>query len=349
MSRKRLLLLAVASLGVFSAAGLLATNFQIYEVTAGNYVAAMWPTVSPATAPNVTWNLNFASTPSNVNENGSGVAPKTILSDAFATWATATYNNSTVTNIEFTFGTANATLPRAPAVDCQNVIGFADPTSSDFPTGVIAFASIATVNSAGGPVPFAYNCGSISPNPSCPLDVCIVDVDIMFNPSDTFATSGATTGQYDLQSVATHEIGHLMGLDHSTIAHAVMYPYGDTSSIGIRQQLWTDDMIGAGKLYPGPAVTANGTGIQGQVTVGGTGAYAAHVEAIDATTGDVVTDTLTDPSGNYHLRMFGGTYYVYVQSLAPDLNRGPCTIANFRGQDGYGPPANPTDYTGEYY
>ncbi len=79
------------------------------------------------------------------------------------------------------------------------------------------------------------------------------------------------------------------------------------------------------------------------------GAYAAHVEAIDATTGDVVTDTLTDPSGNYHLRMFGGTYYVYVQSLAADLNHGPCTLENFRGQDGYGPPANPTNYTGKFY
>jgi hypothetical protein len=336
-------------LGVFSAAGLLATNFQIYEVAAGNYVAAMWPTLSPASAPNVTWNLNFTRPPLNVNDNGSGVSPKTVLSDAFNTWATATYNSSAVTNIEFTFGTADATLPQAPEVDCKNVIGFADPNSSDFPTGVIAFASIATVNSTGGPVPFTYNCGSGSPNPTCPLEVCIVDVDVMFNPSDIFATSGVTAGQYDLQSVATHEIGHLMGLDHSTIAHAVMYPYGDTSSIGVRQQLWTDDMIGAGKLYPGPAVNAYGTGIQGQVTVGGTGAYAAHVEAIDATTGDVVTDTLTDPSGNYHLRMFGGTYYVYVQSLAPDFNHGPCTIQNFRGQDGYASPANPTDYTGKFY
>ena len=348
MSRTRLLLLGVAILGVFSAVGLLATNFQIYEVTAGNYVDAMWPTVSPATAPDITWNLNFTSTPTNVVENDS-VTPKTVISDSFDAWSTATYNSSAVTNIGFTFGTASASLPQEPAVDCQNVIGFKDTASGVFATGVIAFAGIATVNSAGGPVPFAYSCGSISPNPTCPLEVCIIDVDIMFNPADTFATSGATTGQFDLQSVATHEIGHLIGLDHSGIAHAVMYPYGDTSSIGIHQALWTDDMIGAGKLYPGPAVTTYGTGIEGQVTVGGTGAFAAHVEAIDATTGDVVTDTLSDPSGNYHLRIFGGTYYLYVQSLAPDLNHGPCIIGNFRGQDAYGPPANPTDYTGKYY
>jgi hypothetical protein len=228
------------------------------------------------------------------------------------------------------------------------VIGFGAPPE-DFGTGIIAFAAIATVKSAGGPVPFPFPCGSVSPSPSCPLEVCIVDADIMFNPGETFATSGATAGQFDLQSVVTHEIGHMMGLDHSTIAHAVMYPYGDTSSIGLRRALWADDMIGAGTLYPGPSMTANGTGIQGQIKVGGTGAYAAHVEAIDAATGDVVTETLTDPWGYYHLRVFGGTYYVYVQPLAPDLNHGPSTLADFSGQAGYGPPANPTDYTGKFY
>jgi hypothetical protein len=343
-SRKRLLLLGVAILGVFSAAGLLATNFQIYEVTAGNYVQAKWA----GSSPDLTWNLNFTSTPASVVENGS-VTPQTAIGNAFNTWATASYNSSKVTPLGFTFGTANTSFPPAPTLDCTNVISFDDAAAGAFPTGVIAFASVWTVNSAGGSLPFAYSCGSGKPNGSCPLEVCIVDVDIMFNPDDIFATSGATTGQYDLQSVAMHEIGHMMGLDHSSIAHAVMYPYGDTSSIGVHQTLWTDDMIGAGTLYPGASMTANGTGIQGQVKVGGTGAYAAHVEAIDATTGDVVTDTLTDPSGNYHLRMFGGTYYVYVQSLAPDLNHGPSTIANFSGQAGYGPPANPTDYTGEFY
>jgi hypothetical protein len=53
--------------------------------------------------------------------------------------------------------------------------------------------------------------------------------------------------------------------------------------------------------------------------------------------------------------MFGGTFYVYVQSLAPDSSHGPCNIANFHGQAGYGDnnfgsiPQNPTDYTGKYY
>jgi hypothetical protein len=338
------LLAAVAILGVFSTVGLLATNFQIWQDALGNYDEAVWP----GTGPNIIWNLNFISTPNNVTDNSSGVTPSSVITSAFNTWATATYHGSAVTNIGFTFGTASASLPQAPAIDCQNVIGFADTTTDAFPTGVIAFASIAHAISPNGTVPFTGPCGP------CPLQVCIIDVDIMFNPGATFATSSATAGQYDLQSVAMHEIGHLMGLDHSAIAHAVMYPYGDTTDIGIHQSLWTDDMIGASHLYPG-TLSPNATGIKGQVTVNGAGVYAAHVEALDATTGDAITDTLTDPAGNFHLRVFNGTYYVYVQSLAPDTSHGPCTIVNFTGQAGYGSnnsaniPSNPTNYTGKYY
>ena len=232
----------------------------------------------------------------------------TVLTNAFSAWSTATYNGTPVTNIEFTFGSASASFPQAPTVDCQNVIGF-DDTTTDFGTGVIAFTSIATVTvPAGSTVPFAYSCGSNNPSPAptCSLEACIVDVDIMFNPKPPvpfststggqFATSAPTANQYDLQSIATHEIGHMIGLDHSGIAHAVMYPYGDTSSIGIHQGLWTDDMIGAGHLYPGAAAPTSE--IQGHVAVNSSqDVYAAHVEAVDSTTGNAITDTLTDPRG----------------------------------------------------
>lgn len=344
MNPQRLLWVGITLLGVFSASGLQATNFQIWQDAFGNYDEARWP----GSGPNITWNLNFTSTPDNVTDNGSGVSPSTVIANSFNTWATATYNGLPVTNIGFTFGVASSALPQAPAIDCRNVIGFADPAADAFPTGVIAFASIVHIISPDGGVPFAGPCGP------CPRQVCIVDVDIMFNPAATFATASATDGQYDLQSVALHEIGHLVGLDHSGIAHSVMYPYGDTSSIGVHQSLWIDDLIGASHLYPG-VLTPGGSGISGQVTMNGAGVYAAHVEAIDATTGDAVTDTLTDPSGNYHLWVFDGTYYVYVQSLAPDSSHGPCTILNFTGQAGYGNnnaaniPSNPTNYTGKYY
>ena len=43
MTRSRLILAGIAILGLFSAAAVLATNFQIYEVSAGNYAETMWP------------------------------------------------------------------------------------------------------------------------------------------------------------------------------------------------------------------------------------------------------------------------------------------------------------------
>ncbi len=346
ISRWKIAMAGMATAGLLSAAALLATNFQIFEVSAGNYADSMWP----GTGPTITWNENFTSTPSNVAVHNS-VTPATVLGDAFSAWsgAMAPGGSNAATNVKFAFGSANASLPSSPTLDCKNVIGFSDPNSGDFPTGVVAFAAITTT--PGGFVP-GSNCPGYTTK--CPIGNCIVDVDVMFNPAQTFATTAPTIGQFDLQSVATHEIGHLLGLDHSTIAHAVMYPYGDTSLIGVHSTLSMDDVIGIGHLYPGPG-TADGNGIKGNVTLNSSALYAADVQAIDATTGNVVTETLTDPSGNYYLRVYDGTFYVYVQSLAPNANSGPATIVNFSGQSGYGDnnianiPAHPTNYTGKFY
>ncbi len=351
LSGRRLLLVGVAIFGVLSAAGVLATEFEIFETSSGKFADAMWPGASP----DVHWNLNFATTskPANVVENG-GPSASTVLTNAFAAWHDAQYKGSSVTNIAFTFGSGSSSFPAAPTIDCQNVISFSDTDTGDFPTGIIALTQIATVTSGESP----SQCGSNAP-PACPLEVCIVDADIVFNPADTFAAASPATNQFDLQSVATHEIGHLMGLDHSGIANAVMFPYGDTASIGVHQALWTDDLIGVSHLYPGTTTASSGISRQVTISQPGTGAiaevYGAHVVAIDATTGNVVTDTLTDPSGNYNLLTFGGTFQVLVQSLGQNNDWSPCTIENFKGQAGYGDndfakiPANPTNYTGAYY
>jgi hypothetical protein len=346
LNKSKAILAGVAILGVFSAVVLLAANFQIFEVSAGNYAENMWP----GDGPTVTWNENFTTTPSNVVVNNS-VSPSTVLGNAFSSWSGALEpgTSTAATNILFSFGEASTSLPKSPTLDCKNVVGFSDPTSGDFPTGVIAATFLTTT-------PHGFVPGSNCPTYTtpCPIANCLVDADVMFNPTQTFATSAAASGQFDLQSVATHEFGHLLGLDHSNIAHAVMYPYGDTSNIGVHTTLSTDDVVGVGHLYPGPG-SPNGNGISGTVTLNSNGAYAADVEAIDATTGNVITESLTNPSGDYSLLLYNGTYYVHVQSLAPASNAGPTTIGNFNGQGGYGDnnlaniPANPTDYTGQFY
>lgn len=54
------------------------------------------------------------------------------------------------------------------------------------------------------------------------------------------------SGQYDLQTVYLHELGHALGLGHSSDAQAVMYAY----YTGARCALSQDDIDGVSALYP---------------------------------------------------------------------------------------------------
>jgi hypothetical protein len=76
--------------------------------------------------------------------------------------------------------------------------------------------------------------------------------DIALN--DTQAFNINTT--YDLQTVVTHEIGHALGLDHSTTYSADMYPtYG-----GIKRALTADDIAGIQSIYGPRQPDANNQG-----------------------------------------------------------------------------------------
>ena len=57
---------------------------------------------------------------------------------------------------------------------------------------------------------------------------------------------GAIENVIDLESVATHEIGHLLGLGHSNDKKASMYPY---INLGEIKGLNSDDIRGIKDLY----------------------------------------------------------------------------------------------------
>jgi hypothetical protein len=68
--------------------------------------------------------------------------------------------------------------------------------------------------------------------------------DIVINSSLSWQVSGTGSG-YDLETVAIHELGHALGMDHSSLSNAVMYAYYN----GIKQTLTTDDVNGIQSVY----------------------------------------------------------------------------------------------------
>lgn len=132
----------------------------------------------------------------------------------------------------------------------------------------------------------------------------IVDADILFNPSVKFSV-GSGSNQ-DLQTVATHEIGHFFGLDHSAVVAAMMFPFAPP----LRHTLGYDDVAGISQLYP-KAVPDVATGtISGAVTLNGGAVFGAHVYADSTTAGlafgsgvrKTPIGTLTRPDGTYKIQ-----------------------------------------------
>ncbi len=76
-----------------------------------------------------------------------------------------------------------------------------------------------------------------------PLNGGPVAGDIMFN-TDSAVNWNPSTG-YDLETVAIHEFGHALGLDHSALTTAVMYAYYN----GTKQSLTSDDVSGIQAIY----------------------------------------------------------------------------------------------------
>ncbi len=335
----------------------------------GTPVPTHWPGGS------VTWSLN-PTTGSNV---AAGSDVQTALKNAFATWQNAQISGQTVVKLTIAQG-SNTTLQNTDpmnSTDCVNIVSFLDKNATtDFPmsTGAIAFTALAT---AFGAPPFSYQCISQTSPPvtvikQCSLPSCIIDADILFNPNQKFSTATPTpAGAFDVQSVATHEIGHLLGLDHSGIGHTVMFPFGDTSTTGVQRTLAVDDVAGIAFTYPATSFASLTGTISGQVTMSGSGIFASHVVVIDTATGDAVIDGLTNPDGTYKLiGLPPGTYNVVALPLAPDVNSGIYTLSDFGGWScGYAgtmetsppccdpsltscsgaPEKNPTNYTGKFF
>ena len=118
---------------------------------------------------------------------------------------------------------------------------------------------------------------------------------------------------YNLQQAITHEIGHLLGLDHSASLSAVMYPYVTRSTDAV--VLDSDDRVAIAAIYP-RAESQSQVGILRGRVVGDTGGiFAAQVVAVNER-GEAVATALTNSAGEYALEALPtGKYRIYAEPL----------------------------------
>lgn len=78
----------------------------------------------------------------------------------------------------------------------------------------------------------------------------LVDVDILFNRKFRWSVAReGESGKADLQSIATHEIGHLFGLDHPPVPDATMF-WSAVEGETHKRTLAADDIQGICHIYP---------------------------------------------------------------------------------------------------
>ncbi len=149
----------------------------------------------------------------------------------------------------------------------------------------------------------------------------ITEGDIVLNPYQLFSDDD-TTGTFDLESVLTHEIGHLLGLGHSDIAGATMHGHHAMNGIyslpvsGFRT-LAQDDIAGARALYGYVEDEKCCGSISGKLLFGKEKVIRdlqIWLEAADS--GRIITGTLSDQLGGWKIEGIpAGNYSVYAQNV----------------------------------
>jgi hypothetical protein len=92
--------------------------------------------------------------------------------------------------------------------------------------------------------------------PACGVVTNTLPKPVHFDDSEHQWVIGAVAGGFDVQTIALHEIGHILGLQHSTVAGSVMFPSVAPNSTN--QALTADDLGGIRQLYP-TRLLASGT------------------------------------------------------------------------------------------
>ncbi|MEJ7615671.1 MAG: matrixin family metalloprotease [Pyrinomonadaceae bacterium] len=164
-----------------------------------------------------------------------------------------------------------------------------------------------------------------------PVSGAISEADITINPQLPYSTDG-TPGTYDLEGVFVHEIGHLLGLDHSAIVGSTMQPLqgrnGNYNLPAITSRtLSADDRAGIQALYgkPGDSLSISGT----VTNLHGVPIFGAHVWAESLNSGRIIAGALSRPDGGYLIEgLVPDQYRVVVSSLNGPISAGNLVAGN---------------------
>ena len=92
--------------------------------------------------------------------------------------------------------------------------------------------------------------------PGCAVVTNSLPKPVHFDDSEHLWAVGAVAGGFDVETVALHELGHILGLQHTNVAGSVMFP--SVSANTTKRALTADDLGGIRQLYP-VSVLAAGT------------------------------------------------------------------------------------------
>lgn len=159
----------------------------------------------------------------------------------------------------------------------------------------------------------------------------IVEAEIFFNSHfDWSVAPGGQANRYDLESIALHEIGHLLGLGHSALgetqlraggrsvlaAEAVMFPIAFSSGSTEGRTLRSDDRAGISDTYPNATYRRELGSVSGRVTKNGQGVLGAHVVAFNMRTGRMVGGFSLNADGRYVIAgLEAGPHVLRVEPL----------------------------------
>lgn len=134
----------------------------------------------------------------------------------------------------------------------------------------------------------------------------------MMTEADIQVDSSLVGSAYPALPTIEHEIGHLLGLDHSAVLSSIMYPY---VAKDMTPNLDSDDRIAISGVYPKYDPALVGATLNGRVVNDSGGIFAAQVVAVNER-GEPVATGLSETTGEFTLEgVPAGSYRLYAEPL----------------------------------